>query len=182
MTSIYKTLGFTALSLALGGVLAGDFEHSDIAFKTQQIDTYQLATWIKDRRPMVLIDFRPRKDLLEFSLPGATDPANAVARLKSLQQQMDVVIYGHESHPDWQQTVFQNHHVHLLANGIEQWLATILNPVVYRHAPTKELALFQKHAELSRYFGGMLRYTDQPVKQLSATTQLAGMRRRGCGF
>jgi hypothetical protein len=57
-----------------------------------------------------------------------------------------------------------------------------MSPTIYRHAPKQELSVFSERASISRYFGGLPRYSDTPIKLLSESEQMEELRRRGCGF
>lgn len=180
MKIAHRLFAGAALVLALTGVVVGEFDRSSAIVATNQVDVYELAGWIK-RGEVVLTDLRDPVDTEVFSLPGAMSLPDTLAFLEAEGSAATVVVFGYEDHRTWYPLQSRGYDVKFFADGVEQWLSKILNPVIYRFAPEEELAEFERHAEISQYFGGIPRYSISPVQTMSGSDQLARVR-RGCGF
>jgi hypothetical protein len=70
-----------------------------------------------------------------------------------------------------------------MRDGISDWLTEILNPRRARAESPDVVAAFEMKAELSRYFGGLPRITDdEPEGMTSTAAVLTKTKRRGCAF
>ena len=93
-----------------------------------------------------------------------------------------VIVYGYEESRRWVELRGSDRELLFLADGVQQWLNRILDPVIQRDATDEERLAFERQAEVSRYFGGVPRLVDEPAQQQDVGDQLAALRRRGCGF
>ena len=185
--TINKLLACLAFSLSILAFFFGDFEQYDAYVRDNQISVYDLALKIQQRETLVLVDLRSEQQRQEFSLPGAVDWLSAKTLVESEHgsqrpKPAPIIIYGHEGNRLWQQLHKQGFKLLFLNDGVEQWLGNIMSPVIYRLAPKHELQLFEQRAEISRYFGGLPRYSNEPIAVLSAKEQMEKLKRRGCGF
>ncbi len=180
-----KLLAALAISLSTLALFFGDFEKYDDFINQHQISIYDLALTIKQREAHILVDLRSQPQRQEFNLPGSIDLRTAnslIATAASQKKNPALIIYGHEGSRAWQQWQTQGLKLQFVNFAVEQWLSKIMSPVIYRFSPQYELKVFEQHAEISRYFGGLPRYSDEPVQQLSAQEQMQKLKRRGCGF
>ena len=181
MNRVNRLLATCALVLSLAGMLAGDFEHSNQVISTNQIDVYQLATWIRDREPLVLVDLREQAARDEFSLPTAHGLTDALAALHTVEKPVKTVVYGYENQRRRLSELPDSENLHFLAHGVHAWMNRIVYPVVYRNASADVLAEFNRNAPLSRYFGGLPRYSNVPVQPTPIAEQL-NRAKMSCGF
>lgn len=181
MKRTHQILALAAIILSSLAWISGDFEQYDSIVATQKIDVFELARMMQKRESLLLVDLREQQERQTFSLPGAVSLATAKTRIA--QQSFNaVVVYGHEQHRGWLSLLNHNQNLLFLDYGPQVWIQNILSPVIYRHADTEELALFEQRAPLSRYFGGLPRISDEPVPIFDPEKQLADLKRRGCGF
>ena len=183
MPKLYKLLLFVAALLTLPVLVLGDFVELDNVIIENQIDVISLAKKIRARESILLIDLRDDDSRAQMSLPTAISLSDALPKLNKYEkEETTIVVYGYEDNRLWVNLHEDGYPLHFLANGVHQWMSSILSPVVYRKAPEKELQAFAANSEISRYFGGLPRFSDVPVVALSTEQQLADLRRQGCGF
>jgi hypothetical protein len=188
MNKLYLNLLAMLLGLWVLALFAGEFENPQAIIQQRTIEVYDVAEKIKSKSPVLLIDLRTPQQQAEFKLPTAITVKQALVLLtkdeqdESAKEIPSIVVYGFENNRRWLKLHHLGYPLYFLHHGTSQWLQKILSPVVYRHAPAEELRLFAIRADLSRYFGGLPRYSDTPVKVLSDAEQLEELRRRGCGF
>lgn len=180
MNLLHRILAWGAFWLALTSLFVDEIKRSSETVANNQVDVFELAEWIK-RDDVVLTDLRGSAQIEEFRLPGALNLSDTLQYLETAGQPRKVVVYGYEDHATWRALAAGGHEVGFLADGVGQWLTQILNPVIYRFASPRELVAFEEHAEISRYFGGIPRYSNEPVEAASIADQISRVR-RGCGF
>ncbi len=180
MNFVHRAMAWGSILLAVASLLVGEIEHSSVTVENNQIDVFDVAELIKQRQ-VVLTDMRAAAERDEFQLPGALGLSAALAYLEGADRSLTVVVYGYEDHRNWMPLKSTGQRVLFLANGVEQWLEKILSPVIYRFAKDTELAAFERHVDISKYFGGVPRYSSAPLETVSVADQIERVR-RGCGF
>lgn len=142
----------------------------------------ELARWLRERRAVQVVDLRDSTRFADFHLPTARRLAEDQLETLDLTRADTVVLYGDEA------VVARAHRaladgparVLYMVDGVGEWLAEIMNPVIAPDATAEQRAAFAPIAELSRYFGGLPR---QGVRDSSGSRHLLEQtRRRGCAF
>lgn len=178
--TVNQVLAATAVGLALLAPLA------DPGFRTRRtdparVDAVTLAEWLRDRRPVTIVDLRDSTSYEEFHLPEAVSASQAVSGGAA---RGTIVLYdGGDGSARRARRAYARGDAAVLfmEDAIGDWLREIMNPVFPADASPAERAAFDRQAEVSRYFGG--------VPRIGALTDARGARelldqtrRRGCAF
>jgi len=147
-----------------------------------RVGAVEVAGWLRERRPIHIIDVRDSLRFEEFHLPRAVRLDDDELAALRLTQADTVVLYGDEPvvARAYRALVARPARVLYMIDGVGEWLSDIMNPVIAPDASAEDRVAFAPIAELSRYFGGMPR---EGVPDSSGTrTLLERTRRRGCAF
>ena len=135
-----------------------------------EISAVELAEWIRDRRPgLLILDTRSAQALEAEGLPGARLAADF-----EVDAAKTVVLYGDKpliAAPSLRGTP---QHVLELRGGIEAWNRDVLFPVIRSDASQRQQTEFASRAQISRYFGGSPRVLDPGTQSRRSRS------RRGC--
>ncbi len=177
MNGLARPAAIAALVSAGAAATVGDFDRPVQLAHSAPIDVYDVATMLRDRVPFTLLDARPAGARARFALPGAIG-------LDEWDRADDqpVVVYGFEGDNSWLESIADHPDVRFLAHGTRRWMEAILSPTIDPSATEKELARFRDRSALSRYFGGVPRFTAETVVWTSEDDTLAELQQRGCGF
>ena len=160
-----------ALVAAVFAAIAGDVTPAPDADEVSAVD---LAQWIRDRRPgLLIIDARTTQAFEQDRLPGAQLLAHVdAAALASA----DIVVVYEDASTD--ASVLRGlvgvPHVRRLHGGIRAWNDEVLFPVLRADANARQQRDFAVRAQLSRYFGGSPRMLDP------GASPSRGRSRHGC--
>ena len=187
-----RTLVAIAVILAAMAFLAGSPSRlpagPDDPLARGEVTAVQLAQWIKDRKALRLLDVRTREEYDDFHLPRAEHVPLDSLTAATFESVDTVVMYSASLETTVRAVgVLESGDsapvVLYMQNGISDWLMDILNPRRARDASPDAVAAFEMKAELSRYFGGLPRITDdEPEGMTSTAAVLKKMKRRGCAF
>jgi len=179
-------VGLLGIALILGALAllvdSPEPSEEDLESRTSAID---LAQWLHDRQPgLRVVDLRSEAEYQEYHLPQAkrftaeeflASPDSTGASLSVVYGSGDglaAVTAGKAHQAGYDQVYF-------LADGVGEWLAEVLRPILDTSGTLEQRAEVERVAALSRYFGGTPRFgklTDD-----SAAVPLARPR-RGCGI
>jgi rhodanese-related sulfurtransferase len=191
--------GALAVVAALAAIGAGVVDRGTT--KLEFVSAPELAGRImRGDRELSLFDMRPQAAFEQFHIPTARRATLEDLAEVALPPQTNVVLYG-----DARAALFdalrvlrgRNHRdVHVLREGIVEWIGRVQEPRLAVDATPAERAEFERAAELSRFFGGVPRagVLRQEVPQgywtgtvrseellIAAAVQSVGaIRRRGC--
>jgi len=184
-------LAAVALLLGLAAAVAGDPYAPGAAPPppAARVSAVDVAEWIRDRRPgLRIVDLRPTIEFDDFHLPLAEqiDPEDLGA--SGLQPGETVVVYagpGDGAVRAWRTldgVGFQG--AYYLEDGVTRWLTDVMSPTISPDATEEERELFDRAADVSRYFGGLPRVVDAEAEpaETTAAELLTRTRRRGCAF
>ncbi|HUE76806.1 MAG TPA: rhodanese-like domain-containing protein [Longimicrobiales bacterium] len=160
----------------------------DLVSGAALLDPLDLATLIRDRRAVRVVDVRDSSAFIRFSIPTATHATLAeLAVLRPGETGEAIVVYDDgrgDALRAWLLLRRLGHHdVRVLRDGVAGWLDHVLTPVLPAGS-REERARFDRVADLSRYFGGMPR-VGEPQRKPASTTDRAEaaitlLSRRGC--
>jgi rhodanese-related sulfurtransferase len=187
-----RALAAIAVLLGAMAVAAGNPSRSQAAARDPlargEVTALQLAQWIKDRKTMRLLDVRTREEYDDFHLPRAEHVPLESLTTAIFESGDTVVMYSASLETTVRAVgVLESGDsavvVLYMKDGISDWLTDILNPRRARDATPDVVAAFERKAELSRYFGGLPRITDdEPQTMTSTAAVLKKTKRRGCAF
>jgi rhodanese-related sulfurtransferase len=199
--TLARNLGLTALALGAAAPFVGSpyRASADTAVLTQAIakgddhvSALQLASWIRARRPgLRVVDVRTPAAFAEFAIPGAENiPLERLLQTRFAPGQT-VVLYSEEgAHAGQAWVLLQLAGVknsYFIAGGLADWRDEVMAPTLPSDASPAAAKAFEAVAALSAYFGGQPRIgapgsaaTTVSVPAVSASADLAAIRRRGC--
>ncbi len=167
--SLNQKLAFSAFSLsflALIGGLISPLDQPPIPEKElDYISVIQLATEIKDKQPIQLIDLRNDSSFNAFHIPTAKSASLAQLLHQELYPTPKTVLYSGDDSISEQAFYMMTgkgiDNLYVLEGGIQDWYNRILYPKMPKVIPEsdKELALQVK--TLSAYFGGRSVFVDE---------------------
>ncbi len=204
MRIVHKALAATAIVLAVsaavvesshGGTkarldaaaLAHEIEHED-----DHVTALELAQWIRDRKTgLRVIDVRPDSEYQAFHIPSAERLALADVSKLTPKADETIVLYsegGAHAAQGWVLLRALGHkRVFFLRGGLLDWMDDVMSPPLPEQKGNAAAdSTRNRIAELSRYFGGVPRVSDNPANATathSATTAaeaVAKLKRRGC--
>ncbi len=175
-----------ALGLAVVGLcaaFAGDpyrgsrttIDTRDLAVRVGQgddsIQPVQLADWIiQDRNDLRLVDLRAEKDYAAYHIPTAQNFPLASLAPDFAAHNEKIILYtddGTEAAKAWFLLEAQGFKlVYVLNGGLRGWKDTVLFP---RKSPGTDAAIFERQAQVAKFFGGAPRREDANVP---ATTEV----------
>jgi rhodanese-related sulfurtransferase len=164
-------LAALALVAAAFAAIAGDVVPAPAA---DEISATDLALWIRDRRPgLLIVDARKAEAFDQDRLPGARLLEDVGA--DALASADTIVVYSDTgAGAGILSRLAGVPHALRLHGGIAAWNEQVLFPVLRADANASQQRSFEARARLSRYFGGSPRLLDPGV---SASR---GRSRRGC--
>jgi rhodanese-related sulfurtransferase len=180
---LHRALFVLALAGAGAALVVDSSDPGDGDFR---ISAVTVARWLRDGRPgLTLADLRPVAPFREYHLPQARRiGADSVIGLAAgADSGAVIVVYG--SGDGQARTVARQARqagmarVLYLRAGVDEWHDEVLTPVLHHGASARDVAAFERVAELSRYFGGRPRRLRSP-EDTSATASRRS--RRGCGI
>ena len=180
MTVVPLNRALAILAILLG---AGAAVGTPPSAARQAIDPITLATWIRERRAVRVVDLRDDAARAMFTLPTARPPGAPLATLAV--HRADTVVFvddGGGASADAALALRKAPGtVRWLRGGVPGWTRDVLNPTITEDAPDSSFARFGAIAELSRYFGGVPRILPAGTAD-TLRADLARTVRRGCGF
>jgi rhodanese-related sulfurtransferase len=206
--SIQRILLIAALGLGALAVIAGSPRLQsraridvaalarDVEREDDHVTALELARWIRDRKPgLRVVDVRDSAAFENYHVPGAERiPLTALASATFTPDET-IVVYSDGGAHAAQAWVFLralgNERVYFLRGGLYEWLDDVMNPVISATASDSAQSRFAAVSEISRYFGGVPRTSDDSSGAAAKTTgadahESAGrqaakaVRRRGC--
>jgi rhodanese-related sulfurtransferase len=207
LVNVVKSLGVSAIVLGLAAPFAGSpylsardgIDVNDIAQVIARgedhIEPLFLAHWIRDRKPQLrVIDVRRPEEFAEYAIPTAENiPIESLPRA-SFAANETLVLYsegGAHAAQAWMLLRAVGHrNVFFIRGGLVDWYLEVMSPVLPSNASNEEKIVFERTAELSRYFGGVpqiglaapatpLALERGPTVHVNAP-RIASIRRRGC--
>lgn len=197
MSSLHGALALTAALLAAGASIVDRSTGSPVAF----ISAPELAGRImRGDQTLHVFDLRAAPDFDAFHVPTALRVDPDTLDEVRVAPEWSLVVYG-----DNREALARavrvlrrrpHHDVHVLRDGVFEWLARVHEPRLAADATDVERREFERAAALSRFFGGQpqagvsrqevpLGYwtgtvrSDELLMQ-AATQSVASIRRRGC--
>ena len=130
-----------------------------VADQEDHVSAVELAAWLRARRPgLRVIDVRSAAEFRAYHIPGAEHVAFDYVVNTRFATDETLVLYSETGIHAAQAWVFLRalgyHHVLFLRNGLLEWLADVMSPVLAADASAEARARFAHIAELSRWFGG----------------------------
>lgn len=198
---INRALAVVAMTLATLALIAGSPDPSSqqdsittlpgdwLAVDPQGIDVIEVATWIRDREPgLNIIDLRSAEEFEAFHLPTARHAPLHQLAASDLASFELTVLYGASEEQVMRGLVLLRtlgvENVHILDDGVGEWLRRIINPTLYQNPSMEEERQYERSLDISAYYGGLARrdvarssgFNDSTEKVLQSTM------RRGCSF
>lgn len=164
-----RVLGGLAAMLAVLALLAGSPAPrglgdvgalaEDIAAERDHIDAIELARWIRDGRPgLVVLDVRGDSAHAAFSIPGARAITVPEVAARPLPPDETLVLYSEGGAHAAQAWVLLRargaREVYYLRGGLFEWVNQVLEARLPDGADDAAREAFRDVAELSRWFGG----------------------------
>jgi rhodanese-related sulfurtransferase len=156
----------------------------ELATGTPLVDAVTVAEWIRDRRPVRLLDVRDSSAFIRFSIPTAENVALPEVPELAVDSSLPTVVYdegGGQAVRSWLLLRRLGHpDVRVLRRGVVGWIDGVVSPVLPAGTP-EERERYERVARVSRYFGGLPRI-GQPPDRASTTAEDAVqlLSRRGC--
>ncbi|MFW5946862.1 MAG: rhodanese-like domain-containing protein [Gemmatimonadota bacterium] len=157
----------------------------DLAGGTPLVDAVTLAEWIRDRRPVRVLDVRDSSAFTRFSVPTASNVELPELRGLAVEPERTLVVYDDDGAGDasrsWLLLRRLGHpDVRVLERGVPGWIDGVVSPVLPADSP-EERERYERVARVSRYFGGMPRIGRPPERTRStADDAVQLLSRRGC--
>ena len=148
------------------------------------VDAVTVGEWIRDRRPVALVDVRDSSAFIRFSIPTARHvPFRRLAELEA-DTTRPLVLYDDGDGAavrGWLLLRRLGHRdVRVLRGGVAGWIDGVISPVLPA-GTAGERARYERVAAVSRYFGGMPRVGEPPVRsERSGEEAVRLLSRRGC--
>lgn len=149
----------------------------------------EVAAWLRARRPVEILDVRPADAAFnDFHLPRARHVPADQFRTSAIPTDRMVVVYAEggdlAARASLVLAALGYDSVRVLSDGVGEWLAEIVNPVLPADAGDAAREAFAAQAELSRYFGGLPRIVPAgAVPDAGASADvIRRASRRGCAF
>jgi rhodanese-related sulfurtransferase len=157
---------------------------SELASGEPFVDAVTVAEWIRDRRPVELVDVRDSSAFIRFSIPTARRvPFDGLVRVEPDTSRTLIVYDDGEGRAvrGWLLLRRTGHaDVRILQGGVVGWIDGVISPVLPA-GTAAERARYNRVADVSRYFGGMPRVGEPPVDSgRSAEDAVQLLSRRGC--
>lgn len=148
------------------------------------VDPVTVAEWIRDRHPLRLVDVRDSSAFIRFSVPTAGNAPLPALRELPVDSGRPIVVYGDgdgQAVRAWLLLRRLGHpRVRILEHGVLGWIDGVVNPVLPAGSPA-ERQQYDRVARVSRYFGGMPRIGEPPVRaDATAEDAVRLLSRRGC--
>jgi rhodanese-related sulfurtransferase len=199
--SINRVMAIVAMTLATMALVAGTPYPSTRSDPVQPllgnllstpptvVDIVTLATWIRDRKAgLQIIDLRTREDFEAFHLPTARN--TSLLELAAVEPVLSglTVLYGADEDQVLRGLILLRtigvQEVHILEDGVGDWLRQIINPTLYVNPTLEERLAYERGLEVSAYFGGLARRNVVRQSDFDDSTEsvLANTMRRGCSF
>lgn len=187
-----RALAGTALVLALAALMGGGLDgpgksgvqelRAELASGAPLLDAVNLGEWIRDRRPVRILDVQDSAANVRFSIPTAVH-VRRPALVAIEPGDVPIVIYDDgtgEAARAWLLLRRLGHpRVHVLDRGVLGWIDGVLEPVLPAGTP-EERAIYDRTAAVSRYFGGMPRIGSAPEPSRDPGAAVRLLSRRGC--
>ena len=169
-----RSRAMLALLALVAGTLAAIAGGTDPAPAADEVSAVDLAQWIRDRRPgLLVVDARAAEAFDRDRLPGAQLLADVDA--DAIGSADTIVVYADTRADAGALRQLSNApRVLRLNGGIAAWNEDVLFPVLRADASERAQRDFTARALLSRYFGGSPRLLDP------GATPARGRSRRGC--
>jgi rhodanese-related sulfurtransferase len=137
-----------------------------------KISSIILADWlIKDKLDFTLVDLRPEKDFVEYTIPGSINVRMEDLLNSDLKRNQKILLYGNDdisSAQAWFILKSSDYKgVYILNGGLNSWKNEILYPKRNAILTPEDSIKFEKIKEVSLHFGG------SPQMQMSETTSNA---------
>jgi len=147
-----------------------------------RIRAAELAGWLRERRPVRVIDLRDSAPFADFHLPTATRVGEEALTTLGLTPADTVVLYGGDAVVARALDILggPSTRVRYMLDGVGEWVSDVMNPLLAPDATAAERDAFAGVAALSRYFGGMPRIGVRDSSE--SASLLERTQRRGCAF
>jgi rhodanese-related sulfurtransferase len=147
------------------------------------VEPLVLATWIRERRPLRLVDVRDSSAFVRFAIPTADRVAWRALPGIPVDPDRPLVLYDAGDGAAVRAWVLLrrlgHRRAYLLDGGVAGWVESVLSPVLPAESP-EERARYRRVAEISRYFGGLPRIGVPPPPSPSSRDPVRLLTRRGC--
>lgn len=187
-----RGLAGLAVVLALAALVAGGRDgpgssgvqelRAELASGEPLLDAVTLGEWIRDRRPLRIIDVQDSSAHVRFSVPTAVHVARP-ALVDVEHGDSPIVVYDDgtgEAARAWLLLRRLGHpSVYVLERGVLGWIDGVIEPVLPAGTPA-ERAVYERTAAISRYFGGMPRTGPAPASSRDPEAAVRLLSRRGC--
>jgi hypothetical protein len=182
--STNRILGIAAAALAVLAPFAGDTLGPG---GEAEIDVLDVAEALRSAPGSIrIVDLRPEGDFAMFHLPRSERVDAAGLDGLDRDDRLLVLVGGPSTdlRRAWLALRKAGHaRVRYLPEGAGAWVDRIVSPVLYSDATPAERAVWERQAELSRYFGGFPRVVETPRAGEDTTEdRVRQARRRGCAF
>jgi rhodanese-related sulfurtransferase len=192
----HRALAIVAVLLAVSAAFVGTSRRTttagvDVASLAQQIEheddhvtAIELAEWIKDRKPgLRVLDIRPDSEFEAYHIPSAERvPLNDIARMTPTGDETLVLYSEGGAHAAQGWVLLRSigfTKVYFLRGGLLDWMDDVMSPTLPEASGNAAAdSVRNRHAALSRYFGGMPRVSAVPLP--SSVSPTVRIRRRGC--
>lgn len=156
----------------------------ELATGAPLLDAVTLAEWIRDRRPVRVIDVRDSSAFIRFSVPTAANVPLPEVRELAVDSSRPTVVYDDgdgQAVRSWLLLRRLGHRdVRILQRGVVGWIDGVVSPVLPADTP-EERERYQRVARVSRYFGGLPRIGEPPDRaEATADDAVQLLSRRGC--
>ncbi len=203
MTRLHRLLAILAFTLATSAWLL-DVRAPLAATSAERAGDYISAPDLAGRivngdAALRVVDLRGRQDFELLHVAGAAHMTLGDLRRAEMPRDARIVLYADDDEraAKGQRLLSARGHAHvaILRDGVDEWIARVLEPRLAVDATLAERAEFDRAVELSRFFGGMPR-SNVPRSELprgywtgiprtrssreSTRQTIAGIRRRGC--
>lgn len=137
-----------------------------------KINTSTLADWlIQDKLDFTLVDLRPEKEFIEYTIPGSVNVRMEELLNSDLKRNQKLLVYGNDdvtSAQAWFILKSSDYKgVYILKGGMNSWKEEILYPKRTAVLSPEDSIKFEKIKQVSLHFGG------SPQMQSSESTSTA---------
>ena len=176
--SASKVMAAIAALLATGAVIAGDPPTQTV----RRVDAVELGEWIRDRKPIRILDVRPRADFEQYRIPTAEHLLlDTIAKV--LPSNTRIVVYsdGGAEGETAARLLARDHDVAILEGGIYDWLDRVMSPQLPPDPTIQQREQFERQKLLSEYFGGAPSiFAETDARPRDAREALRRLKRRTC--
>ena len=173
-----KVLAAIAALLATAALIAGDPPHQSM----KRVDAVELGELIRDRRPIRILDVRPRADFEQYRIPTAEHLLlDTIAKV--LPSNARIVVYsdGGAEGETAARLLARNYDVAILEGGIYDWLDRVMSPQLPANPSAQQREQFERQKLLSEYFGGAPSiFGESETRPRDAREALRRLKRRTC--